>query len=143
MVSGNNCKYYNVIKSQKTVFQDYFSSFQDYFSMLRKARFLYYFRAALKKLTLNLSAIMCYVMKTVNIKLQKYSFLLLNIKGEITPFLSNEWLYKLTITMYYCFHYKFERNPTEKSVLTSSELINKILTVLSICARKIQSSQSM
>ena len=30
------------------------------------------------------------------------------------PCLSNEWLHKHTITMlYYCFHYKFKRNPSE------------------------------
>ena len=46
-------------------------------------------------------------------------------------------------TQYYYFHYKFERNPTRLSALTSSKLINEILTVLSICTRKIQTSQSM
>ena len=46
------------------------------------------------------------------------------------PCLSNEWLQKHTIIMYYCFHYKFESNNTEQSVLTSSELTNEMLTVL-------------
>ena len=55
--SGNDCKYCNVIESQKTVFERY----QDYFAILRKACFLYYFRAALKRLAFNSSAIMYYV----------------------------------------------------------------------------------
>ena len=54
LVSGNDCKYCNVIESLKTVFQ----RFQDYFAILSKVCFLYYFRAALKRLAFNLSA-MC------------------------------------------------------------------------------------
>ena len=56
MVSGNDCKYCNVIESYKTVFQ----RFQDYFPIVRKACFLYYFRAALKGLAFNSSAIKVY-----------------------------------------------------------------------------------
>ena len=60
------------------------------------------------------------------------------------PCLSNEWLHKHTIIMmYYCLHYKFESNPTKQSVLTSSELIDKMLTVLSTCTKKIQSCRWM
>ena len=44
MVSGNDCKYCNLIESYKTIFQ----KFQDYFLVLRKACFLYYFGALLK-----------------------------------------------------------------------------------------------
>ena len=45
--------------------------------------------------------------------------------------------------MYYCLHYKFESNPTKQSVLNSSELIDKMLTVLSNCTKKIQSRRWM
>ena len=46
-----------------------FSKVSRYFPLLSKACLLYYFRAALKRLIFNSSAIMCYVMKTENIKL--------------------------------------------------------------------------
>ena len=45
MVSRNDCKYCNLIELYKTVFQ----RFQDYFPILHKMCFLYYFRTALKK----------------------------------------------------------------------------------------------
>ena len=41
---------------------------------------MYYFRAALKRLAFNSSITMCYIMKTKNIKLYKYSTLLPNSK---------------------------------------------------------------
>ena len=134
MVSGNDCKYCNVAE---TVFQ----RFQDYFSILRKAYFLYYFRAALKKLAFNSSAIMCYVIKTENVKLKKYPTPEQTVKSHhCSP---NEWLGKHTvIMMYYCFYYKFQSNPIEWSVMTSSKLRNEILTVLRICTRKLQSFRS-
>ena len=52
--------------------------------IMRKACYLYYLWAALKRLAFNSSAIMCYVMKTENIKLQKYFTLLLNIRWNHT-----------------------------------------------------------
>ena len=65
-------------------------------------------------------------------------------KVKSHPCLSNEWLHKHTIIMiYYCFHYKFESNHTKWGVLTSSELLNKIQTVLNICTRTIQGLWSM
>ena len=51
MVSGNESKYCNVIESCETVFQ----RFQDYFPILRKACFLYYFRATLERLAFSSS----------------------------------------------------------------------------------------
>ena len=61
-----------------------FQRFQNYFPILPKACFLYYFRAASERLAFNSSAIMCYVIKTENIKLYKYFTVLLNT-SEITP----------------------------------------------------------
>ena len=46
-----------------------FSKISRLFPILRKVCFLHYFRAALKRLAFNSSAITCYLMKTKNIKL--------------------------------------------------------------------------
>ena len=48
------------------IIENSFSKVSRYFPILRKACFLYYLRAALKKLAFNSSAIICYVMKTKN-----------------------------------------------------------------------------
>ena len=79
-----------MIEWKKTVFQ----RFQNYFSILCKACVLYYFSATLKRLAFNSSTIMCYVMKTKNIKLQKYSTLLLNVPWSPT------FLYQMTSQAY-------------------------------------------
>ena len=56
MVSGNECKYCNLIESKKTVFR----RFQDYFPIFAKrASCINYFRPALKRLAFNSSAITC------------------------------------------------------------------------------------
>ena len=52
------------------------------------------------------SAITCFVMKTKNIQLKKYSTLLLNIRRSQMHVYQNKWLHRHTvIMMYYCFHY--------------------------------------
>ena len=75
---------------------------------------MYYFRAAFKKLAFNSSAVMCYVMKTENIKLFKVFHPTPKHTVKSHPCLSNEYLHKHAIIMiYYCFNCKFESNPTE------------------------------
>ena len=91
---------------------------------MRKASFLYYFRAALKRLAFNSSAIICYVMKSKKVFHPTPEN---TVKSYLC--LSNEWLHKHRVIIYHCFNYKFANNPIEISVLTSSKLINEILTV--------------
>ena len=65
---------------------------------------------------------------------------------EIKPLfiISNERSHKHTIIMiYYCFHYKFERNPLQIKCSDQFTENKRDTTVLRICMRKIQSLRSM
>ena len=96
------------------ILQRDFKRFQYYFFVLRQVCFLYYFKAALKRLAFNSSAIMCYVMKKRKIILWKYSILFHDIWWSQTLGLLNKWLHNYTIIMmYFCFHDRFESNHTE------------------------------
>ena len=102
-------------------------------------RFLYYFETVLKRLAFNSSTIMSYVMRTKNIKFRILKAFHSTPENTVKshPCLLKYWLHKYNVLLFTLYIWN---QPLR--IKFSDQLINEMLTALSICTKKIQSCRS-